>query len=180
MTAAKLSDPSDNPDPQLATPVALRLAVEDFLFHDAALLDSWRLEEWLALWTEEVTYLVPATDRPSGDPAHDLFLIQDDRFLLEQRVGSLMTRTAWAESPHSTTRRIVSNVRASRRERNGMIAATANFVVYRARGATVDIYPGHYEMLLEEGGPAGFRIRQRKAVLSLEQLRPHGRVSFIL
>ena len=157
----------------------LRLAVEDFLFHDAALLDAWQLQEWLALWTEEVTYLIPATDRPAGDPSHDLFLVQDDRFLLEQRVGSLQTKTAWAESPHSTTRRIVSNVRAARRD-DGLVEARANFVVYRSRQATVDVYPGRYEMLLQPGGDAGFRIRVRKAVLSLDELRPHGRVSIIL
>lgn len=159
--------------------VTLRLAVEDFLYHEAALLDAWRLPEWLALWTEEASYLVPATDRPMGDPAHDLFLVQDDRFLLEQRVGSLMTKTAWAESPHSTTRHMVSNVQAARRD-DGLIDVRANFVVYRSRRSTVDVYPGHYEMLLEEGGPVGFRIRVRRAVLSLEELRPHGRVSFIL
>ncbi len=159
--------------------VALRLAVEDFLYHDAALLDAWRLHEWLALWAEEVSYLVPATDRPAGDPAQDLFLIQDDRFLLEQRVGSLMTKTAWAESPHSTTRHMLSNVQAARRD-DGLIDVRANFVVYRSRRSTVDVYPGRYEMVLEEGGPAGFRIRVRRAVLSLEELRPHGRVSFIL
>ena len=179
MTVGDLAAGEQHRDPRAATPFGLRLSVEDFLYLDAALLDAWRLEEWLELWTEEVSYLVPATDRPSGDPAHDLFLIQDDRFLLEQRVGSLMTRTAWAESPHSTTRRIVSNVRAARRD-DGLIDATANFVVYRSRAATVDVYPGHYQMLLDQGGPAGFRMRLRKATLSLEELRPHGRVSFIL
>ncbi len=163
----------------LAASFGLRLAVEEFLFHEAALLDSWRLDEWLALWTEEVSYLVPATDRPDGDPTRDLFFVQDDRFLLEQRVESLMTRTAWAESPHSTTRRIVANVQAARRD-DGLIQAYANFVVYRSRRSTVDVYPGHYELLLVEGGPAGFQIRSRRALLSLEELRPHGRVSFIL
>jgi p-cumate 2,3-dioxygenase beta subunit len=163
----------------LAASFGLRLAVEDFLFHEAALLDAWRLDDWLALWTEEVAYLVPATDRPDGDPTRDLFFVQDDRFLLEQRVESLMTKTAWAESPHSTTRRMISNVRAARRD-DGLIQAHANFVVYRSRRSTVDVYPGHYELLLVEGGPAGFQIRSRRAVLSLEELRPHGRVSFIL
>ena len=163
---------------------ALRAAVEDFLFHEADLLDRWQLDEWLALFTEECSYLIPATDRPDGDPFTDLFLVQDDRFLLEQRVSSLMTRTAWAESPHSTTRRIVGNVRATHLG-DGAVEARANFVVYRARQSTVDTYPGHYEMLLEaadprHAGPARFRIRMRKAVLSLEELRPHGRVSIIL
>jgi p-cumate 2,3-dioxygenase beta subunit len=173
MTAHELA-----PEPTAARS-ALRLAVEEFLFYEAELLDSWSLMEWLSLWTAEVSYLVPATDRPGGDPAHDLFLIQDDRFLLEQRVESLLSKTAWAESPHSTTRRLVSNVQASRRH-DGLVEVRANFVVYRSRRSNVDVYPGHYEILLEEGGPAGFRFRVRKAVLALEELRPHGRVSFIL
>jgi p-cumate 2,3-dioxygenase subunit beta len=157
----------------------LRAAVEAFLFHEAELLDSWRLDEWLALFTEECSYLIPATDRPDGDPFRDLFLVQDDRFLLGQRVQSLMTRTAWAESPHSTTCRLIANVRATDLG-EGAVAAQANFIITRARRSTVDTYPGRYELLLEAGGPAGFRIRTRKAILALEELRPHGRVSIIL
>jgi p-cumate 2,3-dioxygenase beta subunit len=158
---------------------ALRAAVEDFLYAEADLLDRWQLDRWLALFTEECNYLIPATDRPDGDPLRDLFLVQDDRFLLEQRVSSLMTRTAWAESPHSTTRHLVTNVRATHLG-DGAVEVRANFIVTRARQATVDTYPGRYEMLLEAGGPAGFRIRMRKAVLALEELRPHGRISIIL
>ena len=158
---------------------ALRYAVENFLFQEADLLDSWQLDRWLALFTEECSFLLPATDRPAGDPFTDLFLIQDDRFLLEQRVDSLMTKTAWAESPHSTTRHLVSNVRATHLG-DGAVEVRANFIVTRSRQGTVDTYPGHYEMLLEAGGDAGFRIRMRKAVLALEELRPHGRVSIIL
>jgi p-cumate 2,3-dioxygenase beta subunit len=157
----------------------LRLALEEFLFYEADLLDNWRLEEWLELFTDECAYLIPATDRPDGDPMHDLFLVQDDRFLLTQRVESLMTKTAWAESPHSTTRRLIGNVRGTE-DADGRIDLTANFVVYRSRQSTVDVYPGHYQMQLERGGSAGFMIRLRKAVLSLETLRPHGRVSIIL
>ena len=160
---------------------ALRYAVEEFLFHEADLLDTWQLHRWLALFAPECSYLVPATDRPYGDPFADLFLVQDDRFLLEQRVDSLMTKTAWAESPHSTTRHLVSNVRATHLG-DGAVEARANFIVTRSRQSTVDTYPGHYEMLLEAGGDSGsgFRIRMRKAVLALEELRPHGRVSIIL
>lgn len=160
---------------------ALRHAIEEFLYHEADLLDTWRLDEWLALFTPECLYLVPSTDRPEGDPFTDLFLVQDDRFLLEQRVESLMTKTAWAESPHSTTRRLVSNVRASHLG-EGAIEASANFIITRARRDMVDTYPGRYEMLLHAAPSttAGFKIATRKAILALEELRPHGRVSFIL
>lgn len=186
MSASGPAGPDAGPETVLGATVGsssqeLRAAVEEFLFHEADLLDSWRLDEWLALFTEECSYLIPTTDRPDGDPFRDLFLVQDDRFLLEQRVESLMTKTAWAESPHSTTRRLIGNVRATNAG-DGAVAVQANFIVTRARQSTVDTYPGHYEMLLETAGagPAGFRIRMRKAVLALEELRPHGRISIIL
>ena len=163
----------------------LRLVVEDFLTHEAHLLDTWQLYDWLALFTADGSYLVPSTDRPEGDPLVDLFLVQDDRFLLEQRVESLMTGSAWAENPHSTTRHLVTNVTATRSEDGRTVIAHANFLVTRARRATVDLYPGRYRTTLITDDPLGFgplclRIAEKKAILSLEALRPHGRVSVIL
>jgi hypothetical protein len=48
-----------------------------FLYNEAALLDSWQLNEWVALFTDDGEYLVPSTDSPDGDPQKDLFLIFD-------------------------------------------------------------------------------------------------------
>lgn len=157
----------------------LRLSVEDFLYHEAELLDRWELEDWLDLWTEEITYLIPSTDRPEGDPLHDLFFVQDGRFIMEQRIASMVKGSAWAESPHSTTRRIISNVRVAPVD-EGSVEVKANFVVYRSQRSTLQVFPGHADYLLEIGGPAGFRIRMKKATLDLEELRPHGRVAIIL
>lgn len=157
----------------------LRLAVEDFLYHEADLLDRWQLEEWLGLWTEEITYLIPSTDRPDGDPLTDLFFVQDGRFIMEQRIASMVKGSAWAESPHSTTRRIISNVRAAPVD-DASVEVKANFVVHRSQRSTLQVFPGHADYLLETGGPAGFRIRMKRATLDLEELRPHGRVAIIL
>lgn len=41
-----------------------RSEVEDFLYHEAALLDDWQLDDWLALYTADARYEVPATDLP--------------------------------------------------------------------------------------------------------------------
>jgi p-cumate 2,3-dioxygenase subunit beta len=164
--------------PAFADPTLSR-EVEMFLYHDADLLDSWQLREWYALFTPDSEYLVPSTDRPDGDPEHDLFFVRDDWFLLGQRVDAMMTGTAWTESPRSTTRRIISNVRAWAHD-DGSILATGNFVVYRSALNNVDVYPGTYRMRLQRGGAAGFEIQSRRSTLSLAQLRPHGRVSVIL
>jgi p-cumate 2,3-dioxygenase beta subunit len=158
----------------------LRAEVETFLYDEAELLDQWRLHEWLALFSPDGQYLIPSTDLPDGDPARDLFLVQDDRFLLEQRVNSLLTRSAHAEYPHSTTRRIVANVRASETIDGGEIHLLANFVVYRSRNGILDTYVGHYRHVLERDADTRFRFVRRQSVLDLDALRPQGKVSIIL
>lgn len=159
--------------------MALSHEVEQFLYHEADLLDSWRLPEWLELFAPTGHYLIPATDKPDGDPSRDLFLVQDDRFLLEQRINSLMKRSAHAEYPHSRTRRMVSNVRVTGRG-DDLLGIAANFSVFRMRAGTVDTYIGHYEHIVERAEDRGFRFLVRRSVLDLDALRPHGKVSIIL
>lgn len=154
-------------------------AVERFLYAEADLLDQWRLHEWLELFGPDSHYLVPSTDRPHGQPDRDLFLVQDDRFLLEQRVNSLLTRSAHAEYPHSRTRRMVTNVAAHDRP-DGDIDAVANFVVFRMRPSVMDTYVGRYHHVLRPDPELGFHFRTRKAVLDLTSLRPLGKISIIL
>ena len=152
--------------------------LERFLFEEADLLDRWQLHEWLELFAPDGSYQIPSTDLPEGDPDRDLFLVQDDRFLLEQRVNSLLTRAAHAEYPHSRTRRIVGNVRA--RDIGSEIEVRANFAVFRVRAGNLDTYVGEYRHLLNRTHAGGYRFLVRKAVLDLDALRPHGKVSIIL
>jgi p-cumate 2,3-dioxygenase subunit beta len=159
--------------PQLVQEVAA------FLAYDSELLDEWRLDEWLELFTPDCRYLVPATDRPDGDPRDDLFFIRDDYFLLSERVAAMLNGTAWTESPHSTTHRMITNVRAHELG-DDQVLAKANLLVHRARAGRLDAYPAHLTLLLVRGGKAGFEIVERKAVLAMQQLRPHGRVSILL
>jgi len=157
----------------------LLTAVSQFLFEESELLDQWRLHEWLSLFTTNGEYLVPSTDLPDGDPARDLFLVQDDRFLLEQRVNSLLTRAAHAEYPHSNTRRSVTNIRA-KRTTDGQVQVEANFVIFRARNGILDTYVGHYRHTLEPDAESGFKFVRRLSILDLDALRPQGKVSIIL
>jgi p-cumate 2,3-dioxygenase subunit beta len=39
-----------------------RQEVEDLLYREAALLDEWRLEEWLEMLTDDAIYQVPSTE----------------------------------------------------------------------------------------------------------------------
>ncbi|MDX2675081.1 aromatic-ring-hydroxylating dioxygenase subunit beta [Streptomyces sp. NY05-11A] len=174
--------PTQTPTPPVSpanTPDHLVRSVERFLYEEAELLDTWRLHEWLELFAPHGQYHVPATDLPDGDPAHDLFLIQDDRFLLEQRVNSLLTRAAHAEYPHSRTRHMITNVRVAETG-GGRLSVTANFAVFRIRSGTVDTYVGQYRNIMLQDDDGTFLYETRKAVLDLDALRPHGKVSVIL
>lgn len=153
---------------------------EQFLFHEAALLDRWQLKEWVGLFTEDGEYLVPSTDTPDGDPQKDLFLIFDDRFRIEQRALRLLKNTAHAEFPRSRTRHIVSNVRVVPGDA-GMVRIENNLVVYRTRGGKTDIYPGHciYDVVWGKS-TQDHRIRRKRAVLDIDALRPQGKLSIIL
>jgi p-cumate 2,3-dioxygenase beta subunit len=155
-----------------------RHEIEEFLFAEAALLDEWRLEEWLALFTEDARYVVPSTDLPKGDPAATLCLIDDDIVRLRGRVARLNSRHAYREFPWSRTRRLVSNIRVIGVEGED-ICVTAAFLVYRLRNGQVDPFMGQYLYRLTRVDGA-LRIRSRRAELDLELLAPHGTVSFIL
>ncbi len=83
--------------------------IEQFLFHEARLLDEARFEEWLALFTESAWYWVPiGPDQP--DPFDSVSIIYDDRRLLETRVRRLLNPNIHAEEPRTRTSRIVGNI----------------------------------------------------------------------
>lgn len=148
------------------------------MFEEAALLDQWRLDDWLGLFTQECGYYIPSTDVPQGDHRTSLFLIADDHGRLESRVNQLKGRFVHAEHPKSRTRRLIANVRI--RDASGdTLRVTSNFVVYRMRSEATDAYVGRYEHTLVHRDGA-FKIKERRVILDLEALRPHGKVSFLL
>lgn len=159
-----------------ATPT--RSDVEELLYQEAELLDDWQLERWLELLTDDVVYEVPPTDAPDADSSSTLFLVSDDAARLRSRVQQLLAGNAWAEVPRSRTRRFISNVRLKER-RGDELDVTANFCIHRFRSGKSDVYVGRYQYVLLLD-PRGMRIRRRRAVLDLESLRPHGKVSIIL
>ena len=155
----------------------MRELVEDFLFREAELLDDWRLDDWVALFTEDARYVVPTTDLPEGDPQRDLVFIDDDITRLRARAVRLNSRHAHREYPWSRTRRFVSNVRVSETG-DGQLSVTANVMVYRFRSGEGAPYVGsvHYTLRMDNGE---LKIAYRRAVLDLEALSWHGAVSII-
>ncbi len=155
-----------------------RADVEDFLFLEAALLDDWRLEEWVELFTLDCTYEVPATDAPGAEPGLTWSLIHDRRTMLEQRIIRLKKPEAHAEFPHSQTSRIVGNVRILDRTEDSILVS-ASFLVSRMKAGKFDQYAGRYYYELIPAA-SGLKIRKKKAVLAHDRLDPQGKISFVL
>lgn len=151
--------------------------VERFLYHEAALLDEWRLDEWFALMDRDVEYRVPAPGSDHLDPRHTLQVIHDDHTRLGGRVNRLRSRHAHAESPHSRTRRFVTNIQVS--ADGDVITARANFHVMRTRLDQLDHFLGAYRYTLLSTSD-GFRIRERIATLDHGIVEAGGTVSIIL
>jgi p-cumate 2,3-dioxygenase beta subunit len=152
--------------------------VATFLAQEAWLLDNWRLDDWLALLTDDVSYVVPAADCPDGDPDTSVVFINDDITLLRGRVQRLKSRHAHREFPTSRTRRMITNVLTDEAA-DGTVHVTASFQVYRFRLRQTAVYVGWYEMTLVPAGES-FKIRSRKATLDQEALDEHGAISIIL
>lgn len=150
-----------------------------FLYDEAAMLDAWALERWLELVTDDIEYVVPATDARDGDPDRTLTFIHDDIVRLRGRVARLTSRRAFREYPWSRTRRLLTNVRVDAEPDGPHFAVSANLALHWFRNRRSAVYVGRLDQILRRTD-AGLRIARRTAVLDLEALDPHGAVSVIL
>ena len=105
--------------------------VEQFLYHEARLLDTGQFEAWLDLFTEDATYWLPL-ERDQTDPLETSSIIHDDRTLLELRVRQARHPRAHARQPLARTVHQVGNVMVlSENGSDIMVASTLNLVEFR-------------------------------------------------
>jgi p-cumate 2,3-dioxygenase beta subunit len=159
-------------------PAVDRQELEDFLFHEADLLDAWSLHEWDALFTDDARYLVHGTNLPpDAAPGTSLFYIADDRLRIHERVKRLYKRGAIAEFPHSRTRHFVTNVRGSESE-GGELTVTCNLLVHRWKDRADAFFGVARYRLVRDG--EGLRIREKRCVLDCDNLQALSHISIIL
>lgn len=123
----------------LAERMLLTFEVEEFLYREAGLLDERRLDEWLALCTDDIHYWMPIRRTTTAKEIANEFtkpggmaFFDDDKNTLGLRVQRLQVGRAWAEDPPSRTRHVVTNVRILGVAGNDITAAS-NFMLYRTR-----------------------------------------------
>jgi len=127
---------------------------EQFLYHEARLLDEQRYEEWLTLFTEDATYWVPL-EQSQKDPHETSSLIYDDRTLLELRVRQFRHPRAHARAPLPRTVHQVGNVVARD------LIVTSALTVVEFRNETQRLWAGLVEHQLKRNGDS-FRIARKR------------------
>jgi benzoate/toluate 1,2-dioxygenase beta subunit len=103
-------------------------AVVEFLYREGRLADEARYAEWLALWTDDAVYWVPATTDPAADPETRLSHIYDNRARLETRIKLLQTGHRYSQEPASLMRRLISNIEVTEGS-DGALVAGSNFIL---------------------------------------------------
>jgi p-cumate 2,3-dioxygenase beta subunit len=161
--------------------VELVTAVAQFLYDEAALLDEWRLDEWLALFHPVAAqYLIPSPEDLSDDPATTLHIVNDSMTTLAGRVDRLKSKHAHAESPRSRTRRRIANVRVWHGPVD--LLSRSVFDVTRVRGGAVDRYVGVYEhqLLPNDDEDTPWLIGRRRVLIDHGIEAAGGQVSILL
>jgi 3-phenylpropionate/cinnamic acid dioxygenase small subunit len=103
-------------------------AVVELLYREGRLADEARYAEWLALWTDDAVYWVPATTDPAADPETRLSHIYDNRARLETRIKLLQTGHRYSQEPASLMRRLISNIEVVEGS-DGALVAGSNFIL---------------------------------------------------
>jgi len=132
---------------------------EQFVYHEARLLDLQRYEEWLELFTPDATYWVPL-EQGQKDPQETSSIIYDDRTLLELRVKQFRHPRAHARQPLARTVHQVGNV-VPLGEANGELRVASTLTVVEFRNEKQRLYGALVEhRLRREGGT--FRIAHKR------------------
>ena len=104
--------------------------VEQFLYHEARLLDTGQLEAWLELFTDDATYWVPLEENQKS-PLETSSIIHDDRTLLELRVKQARHPRAHARQPLARTVHQVSNILVEQGKDEIKVHSTLQVIEFR-------------------------------------------------
>ncbi len=152
----------------------LQHRVEQFLYDEADLLDSWRYWDWLELFDSDIRYWMPTRTNRLGRevkkeiaPPDEAAYFDETYEHLLQRVRRLDSGQAWSEDPPSRTRHMITNVRIRPAEVEGELHVQSSFFLYRTRlEREVDHFVGkRFDLLRPADTEYGWKIARRTILL---------------
>jgi 3-phenylpropionate/cinnamic acid dioxygenase small subunit len=157
--------------------ILLKQKLEDFLYHEAELLDERRYEAWLELLADDVRYWMPMRrnvkfgelEREFTREGQDINWFDEGKETLTRRVQQILTGVHWAEEPLSRLCHMISNVQILHVQPSVVepaeVTVKCRFLIYRNRVETeTDILVGKREDVLRRVH-GQWQISQRKVIL---------------
>ena len=158
----------------------LQQQVEQFLYKEARLLDERKLDEWLDLLAEDLTYWMPMRrnikfgdwDLEFTSPDTEINWFDEGKDILAGRIRQLNTGVHWPEEPVSRFEHIISNVEVVGVE-GDEIHVNSKFFCYQNRlQDEVNHFVGRREDLLRRDPDTRFKLVKRKIILAQSVMIP--------
>jgi 3-phenylpropionate/cinnamic acid dioxygenase small subunit len=161
-----------------------QLALEQFYYREARLLDSRQYQQWLALLSPDISYVMPSrhnvqVDNRRRDTEAMLSIeneledadsmgcpLREESIIhLTLRVERAFKMNSWSENPPPRTRRIIGNIEALEAS-DQELQVVSNFHLHYSRpGSATTFYSGQRRdsLLIETGGE--LLIAQRVVIM---------------
>lgn len=137
--------------------------VEQFIFHEARLLDERRFDDWLALWTPDGRYWVPRFHE-QANPFEQVSLFWEDRMLREVRVRRITNPRNWSQQPPTRSAHVVGNVCVDGVDADGRLIVRSSFQLTEWRNDLRQL-AGSVFHKLEATGDGGWKIALKRVNL---------------
>ena len=152
------------PSPGLMTPpLALQREVEQFLYHQAELLDGKHWQAWIDLFDELGVYWMPAEPQQT-EWEGTASIFAEDKLIMEIRKGRVSHPNAWSQAPMWETNHLVSHV-ALESVSDSEIQVRSRFHMMELRRDSVRHFGGRYQHLLVRAADGSLRIRLQRVDL---------------
>lgn len=136
---------------------------QEFVLHEARLVDEQRFDEWLELFAEDGRYWVPLAGAAQQEGAAYNALADEDRLLLSLRVQRLKNPRAHSQHPKSRCQHVLQPPQVLHADDAGCELRTP-FLYIESRGARSVQLAGSATHRLVRAGDA-WRIRMKRVDL---------------
>jgi hypothetical protein len=133
--------------------------IQQFLFHEARLLDAQKFEAWLDLYSSDCIYWVPL-ELHQQDGVHTSSIIYDDKTLMEIRIRQYAHARAHARNPLPRTVHSISNLLLEKAQ-DGSYQVFSNLMVAEYRQEVLRTWFATVEHTLHPHGQS-FKIQKKR------------------
>ena len=141
-----------------------RAVLEEFIIHEARLLDERRFRDWMSLFAEDGTYWVPSVPEQKN-PFDQASLFYDDRELMKTRVERLEHPRIHVQTPPSRTAHLIGNVVIEDTDQTkGEYSVGSTLIMVEYRDDAQRVFAGRQSHRLRRHGDT-FHIVQKRVDL---------------